>query len=122
MARCSPPGPFRALFGGTVLTIVATSSQMLGSLRVARALGESVGSVLRAAEQDEFDELGANLSAEVFQLEHEVEPADELREQDVPSSAQLHPCHLKRHASRGQDGLDRVVQPAVKHGADHIDV
>ena len=28
-------GPFRALFGGTVLTIVATSSQMLGSLRVA---------------------------------------------------------------------------------------
>jgi hypothetical protein len=35
MARCSRPGPFRALFGGTVLTIVATSSQMLGSLRVA---------------------------------------------------------------------------------------
>ena len=34
-------------------------------------------------------ELGANLSTEVLQLEHEVKLAKELRDQDVPPNAQL---------------------------------
>jgi hypothetical protein len=62
---------------------------MGGGLGLAGALHEAVGGVLRAAEQGEFDEFGADLLAELLQLDDELDPTEELRDQDVPTCREL---------------------------------
>lgn len=95
---------------------------MLGRLGLRRTASEALRRVLWVAEKDHLDEVGADTVAESLQDEDELQPAKELRDDDVATCQQVHSRHLHRHAPGQAPRLVGLIEPASQHGADDIDV
>ncbi|MGH3981848.1 MAG: class I SAM-dependent methyltransferase [Pseudonocardiaceae bacterium] len=67
-------------------------------------------------------ELGSDLLAQVLQRHDEVQSTQELRDDDVVASVQVHASHLDCHVTGQQPGLGRSVKPSPEQSPHAVDV